>query len=259
MSKWKCKTPNCGKPCYAELPEHHKPKNCILDERIPDWKEDNETTISSIKLPKLTAEVFDREDCPEWAKYAAVDKCGSVRLFSHSPWLGESCWNWANGEVTQLFGVTFDASDWQKSRIKRPEKKTLPEWCKVGKWVYDPSGNLYGKVGKMDASLLGADSHIVMHYVAEGGSATLPYAMVLNNLKPARLRPYNAEEMRGLVGKALDGKIFRSIIVGYDACTNRVNTVCCEYNSDALFVGFTIDGKPCGVLEHLNDNGEWVE
>ena len=28
------------------------------------------------KLPKLTAEVFDRPDCPEWAQYAVVDKDG---------------------------------------------------------------------------------------------------------------------------------------------------------------------------------------
>ena len=28
-------------------------------------------------LPKLTSEVFDRPDCPEWAKYAVVDQDGT--------------------------------------------------------------------------------------------------------------------------------------------------------------------------------------
>lgn len=76
------------------------------------------------QLPKLTAEVFDREDCPDWAKYAAVDACGTLRLFSWKPWLGKSCWNWTQGEVTQVFGVKFDASDWQHSIVQRPKPTT---------------------------------------------------------------------------------------------------------------------------------------
>ena len=146
-----------------------------------------------------------------------------------------------------------------------PEQKqenTLPDWCRVGEWVYDPSGNLYAKVGKMDASLLGADSHIVMHYVAEGGSATLPYAMVRHRLNPARLRPYNAEEMRGLVGKVIETENTADLIIAYDRVMGKVrkavfNCWCCA--DELLKANFTIDGKPCGVLEHLDDNGEWVE
>lgn len=151
--------------------------------------------------------------------------------------------------------------DWELVQ-NEPEKQknTLPDWCRVGEWVYDPSGNLYAKVGKMDASLLGADSHIVMHYVAEGGSATLPYDMVRHRLKPARLRPFNADEMKALVGKVIEHDNLFLLVTYYDGRDNDITFN--GYVADAkrlLNEGFTIDGKPCGVLEHLDDNGEWVE
>ena len=52
--------------------------------------QDNDETlqdgIQDKQLPKLTAEVFDRPDCPKWAKYAAVDNDGMAVLFKHRPY-----------------------------------------------------------------------------------------------------------------------------------------------------------------------------
>ena len=40
---------------------------------------DNDESLQDKKLPKLTAEVFNRPDCPEWAKYAAVNRNNTAR------------------------------------------------------------------------------------------------------------------------------------------------------------------------------------
>lgn len=245
-------------------------------------------------LPKLTAEVFDRPDCPVWAKYAAVDECGSVRLFSDAPWLGASCWNWSHGEVTQLFGVKFDASDWQNSRIKRstkaafdkllkncaeqqankilqkarrhrlseqyhnaPEKKTLPDWCKVGKWVYAiclESGT--GDFFKIREIRTEAD---IILKVGEGETDWLLFG---NHIFPARLRPFNADEMKALVGKVLTSNSrstpFSFLVVYAEGDGSFIESYRFKYTAKELKDYFTIGNTPCGVLEHF-ENGEWVE
>lgn len=201
-------------------------------------------------LPKLTEEVFNRPDCPEWAKYAAVDECGSVRLFSDAPWLGASCWSWSKGEVSQLFGVKFDASDWQKSRIKRPKKNTLPDWCKVGEWVWSIAFNTYFKVDKVDGLFIyGTDF--------SGGE----YCVTIEHVRQARPRPYNAKEMRGMVGKVLNNPCSSRLVTAYrESDCIKILTSIGWYTADDLMTSdYTIDGKPCGVLEHLNENEEWVE
>jgi hypothetical protein len=195
----------------------------------------------------LTAEVFDRPDCPAWARYAAVDECGSVRLFSDAPWLGASCWNWSNGEVKQLFGVKFDASNWEKSRIKRPEKNTLPKWCKVGEWVYIPQIDEYFRIEKIESILLFNNEN---HYID------------YTYCKQARLRLYNAEEMQGLIGKVLTSNSrstpFSFLVVYAEGDGSFIESYRFKYTAEELKDHFTIYGKPCGVLEHL-ENGEWVK
>ena len=81
----------------------------------------------------------------------------------------------------------------------------------------------------------------------------------------ARLRPYNADEMRGLVGKVVTTSSGRHCTLvtaykqEYSAIEPQVMLNKWLYATDLLNGGNTIDGKPCGVLEHLNENGEWVE
>lgn len=209
------------------------------------------------QLPKLTAEVFDRPDCPEWAKYAAVDECGSVRLFSDAPWLGASCWNWSNGEVMQLFGVKFDASDWQKSRIKRPAKKPeLPEWCKVGAIGFDEE---YFKIIKINDTSCDVQ-YLDPHVQDEDGNIGGITFYCLTKCHEANLRPLNAKEMKALVGRTVDSDYgtflvtkFYPTVEGGEVCVDSI-----YYDADELLDEFTFDGKPCGVLEHKNEKGVWV-
>jgi hypothetical protein len=78
----------------------------------------------------------------------------------------------------------------------------------------------------------------------------------------ARLRPYNAKEMKALMGKVIEKGPSMHIVTGFEnvlfgnECMVHVNG--CLYNANDLLRQFTIDNAPCGVLEHL-ENGEWVK
>ena len=65
-------------------------------------KENVEKRLAPLAIfHKLTTEVFDRPDCPEWAKYAAVDDDGIACYFSVKP--------------TILYNTTFWARSYQST------------------------------------------------------------------------------------------------------------------------------------------------
>ena len=248
---------------YASLPKneiyalthqcvwHNESKNF---EMIPgkfdasDWK-NSLIERPSKNRPKLTAEVFDRPDCPKWAKYAVVDCDGYAWWYKDVPtrsaggkWFcDDTYWKGTHG--------IWDASDWQNSLLERPSKD-LPDWCKVGEWCYckDDDGNdKYFKITETKGEYLyGNDWDIAVSFT-----------------KPARLRPYNADELRGLVGKVVTNEegndylctVFNRATDNSVAVVDIDTWVCAEY---MLEHGYTINGKPCGVLEHF-EKGEWVE
>ena len=93
-------------------------------------------TSGKSEYPKLTVEVFNRPDCPEWACFAAVDKNGEAHFYSRKPLSDSvySCWYiaWCTDRDNLLRiesdrrAVHFDASDWKHSLIQRPVKE-LPK------------------------------------------------------------------------------------------------------------------------------------
>ena len=244
------------------------------------------------QLLKLTAEVFDRPDCPEWAKFAVVDVQGLAYWYQYPPLADERIGVWkAWGNKRQLIDGFFDRSDWQNSLIERPEKKqassdenlrnvkyrvfdedyqreqyidflknkkselaVFPEWCKVGEWVYspcccDPNKGTYFKVTQINGVCIIGEEN-VCH---------------VDNAVRARLRPYNTEEMQALVGKIICWDRREKIYI-VECCADFYGEISVyfggnEHSAKDLIVGKYIlsDGKPCGVLEHLNENGEWVE
>lgn len=215
---------------------------------------EDQPVTNSNQLPKLTAEVFNRPDCPEWARYAAVNADGLVRVFLNKPshqyrmyWYDPDSW-WERG----LHSVKYDASDWQHSLIERPGKETkLPDWCKPGEWVY-LSNEEYDKIESIDGFGINLASGTIINkkYIHEDAVS-------------ARLRPYNAEEMKALMGKVLERKDGDAFLV--TSYTPQLEKDLCAVDIDNMWVtpddvlkDFTIDNALCGVLEHL-ENGEWVK
>ena len=261
-------------------------KSADGDLRYCKWEKYEDGKVA--KLPKLTAEVFDRPDCPEWAKYAAVDKDGEGWFYEGKPVIGlvDTFVN-VSFRARRIDGK-FDATDWknslvelptkdafdklmkncakqqvnkilQKARERRlseqygnaPEETKLPDWCKVGKWVWDKR-NGYGEI----KSVRDDRSACYIEFKCGGGDF-VPEAFA--KLKQAMLRPYNAEEMRGLVGKVVCSIEDKTFLV-------------LSHSSNAVFFGDFLhtaedltldiykfpDDSPCGVLEHLEEGG-WVK
>lgn len=218
------------------------PDNAV---NLPDNGEIVQADMRDKQLPKLTAEVFDRPDCPEWAQYAAVDRSGDAYYFTQRPYINAAKNAWLlNGFPPnwRFLGHAWDTTDWQNSLIERPAR--LPDWCKVGEWVYDKAINKYSQVATEDVT---------------EGLQEVRKIIFKGEIVQARLRPFNADEMKALVGKVIedkDGDCY--LIYKYDATDNTVETSSCFVTDCYLLKDYTLDGKPCGVLEHL-ENGEWVK
>ena len=69
--------------------------------------------------PKLTQEVFERLDCPGWAKWAAVDKDGKAAWYEEKPKNDWDQWYRHGSDRFEWIEGKFDASDWQHSLIER--------------------------------------------------------------------------------------------------------------------------------------------
>jgi hypothetical protein len=92
------------------------------------------------------------------------------------------------------------------------------------------------------------------------GCTQYGYGAFMGDCVEARKRPFNAEEMKALVGKVIGDGNRIDLIFSFTTKDKKVETNYAFYDAELLMDGnFTIDGKPCYVLEHLNDKGEWVE
>lgn len=146
-------------------------------------------------------------------------------------------------ENTELFGKTEEAE--------------LPEWCKVGEWVW--SNNSYHKITCIETS-----GYSIPLIILDDGSKYTFGSLSWDDVSQARLRPYNSEEMKSLVGKVIEHKKDLHLVTNYLNDTADNNPVVCVGTNwrDAKGLiehNYAIDGERCCVLEHLNDNGEWVE
>ena len=80
-----------------------------------------------VTLYILNEKVFDLDNCPDWAQWAAVDKDGVACWYESKPDIDGSVW--INDDRVHLIkytdravAIVFDATAWQNSLIKRPEK-----------------------------------------------------------------------------------------------------------------------------------------
>jgi hypothetical protein len=134
--------------------------------------------------------------------------------------------------------------------VSNSPDKQLPDWVEIGGYVYD-ARNGYGKI---------VSGSVKSCYIEFDGGAGDFVPEAFRELKQARLRPYNAEEMKALVGKPitlLDGTV--CLCTAYSKRDNSVILDSIHWDAQELLgSGYTIDNKPCGKLEHLEAE-EWVE
>lgn len=205
------------------------------------------------KIPKqkLTADVFKRLDCPEWAKFAAVNGNGCLLFFEERPERSVQYDHiWISGGNYVNVGNGFDTSDWENSVLEKVH--VLPEWCKVGEWAYSTVYKEYTQISDVD------EFEVTLK---DGAYCSVGLEAFFEDYRPARLRPYNAEEMESMVGLTVRWGNNSEIITGFKK--NKwgnfvVKGACGWYDAKHLLENFTAYGSPCGVFEHLED-GEWVK
>lgn len=250
MKKFECNA--CGiRICTAEYQSGSViPFKCTTESGGKAiWREIKE-------LPKLTAEVFDRPDCPAWARYAAVDKDGGLYFYGNEPSLETSAGEWSyyhGDDKWGRFGNNFDTTDWQNSLIERPVK-ALPDWVKAGKWGYDTAREEYFEVVAV------TPFNVEVAYLDDGFTIVIGNPFFNADCVQAHKRPFNAEEMQKLVGKVIENCKYILWCDGYDKESNLIITQLKALTAEDLIKGgYAVDREPCYVLEHLNGKGEWVK
>lgn len=196
-------------------------------------------------FPKLTATIFNRTDCPDWCN-AAVVSSGGIAY-------------WVDGDFEkrhkEITGLRFDASDWQHSLIRRPARE-LPDWCKVGAWVYNQRGYYFCKIieiAKDKKSFTVAQPG--KNYSVSSGDLNYDF----DKWKPACLRPWTFEDAP-LMCKVRDVKNEQEEAV-LSLCPSGYYRVGAYSSGRSSFSAVLrkyeqLDGSPCGVLEVTGDIDE---
>lgn len=254
MKKFKCN--DCVHGCVVIM-ERGEKCPLICEYNKAKWHEvKEETSTDCNSLPKLTAEVFDRPDCPEWADYAFVNSYGHCVVLEVKPKItehGSLCAHDLHHEIMHQRGRFKRVIG---EYIERPWKKALPDWCKVGAICYDYGAEHYFEVTRIDDE----KAEVSISWYPKGLAEVISYSLFTEYARPARKHCFNEHEMLDLVGKVLSAPSgeWRSSILW--ASGDEVVTHYREYNANALMDGgYTINGEPCYVLEHLNEKGEWVK
>jgi hypothetical protein len=132
----------------------------------------------------------------------------------------------------------------------------IPDWIKVGAWVYFWDDAIYAKITKIET--VGCSVPII-HF--DNNTSRTYGSLSWDDVSQARIRPYNAEEMRGLVGKVLKHDTGCYLVTGFENRWNQVKIESVWRDADELMKLWTwLDGTPCSVLEYLHEEkGEWVE
>ena len=250
MKKFECR--GCENHCVVTTNDDCCPVLCHLV--YEDWHEiKEETTTKSNEWLKLTVDVFNRPDCPEWAKYAFINGSRTCVLFEEKPYIGE------NGCDCIGFRKKKFMEDWGRFEIIKGEyverpAKALPDWIKECAVGYDNEQERYFEITDVD------EKWVDIEFLDDGVGATCDYSDI-QKCSEARKRKFNDKEMKALVGRiftTLDGDA--SIATDFDKYLKTLHIFNEGYTNKQLAdSAWLLDGKPCYVLEHLNEKGEWVE
>lgn len=219
-------------------------------EKIKAIFKDQQITEQNPKLtkekPKLTVEVFDREDCPEWAKWAAVDADGEAFYYSSEPKLDHGVWICPTLARVEFIPGSYDSKDWKHSLIERPKKcKPLPDWVTVGAPCYDTSNGVFKKLTETDLENIDELKQIIDCGI----------------YREARYDVLSTDKLEALIGKVLQHKSGnKALVCSYKEEANLVYMGHYAVTPEELMTSWTIDGKPCYTMSYRSKNGErWLE
>ena len=131
-----CEVEGKGKVCasveYCKdcvYSQHNKDaRRCFYEQYYGKWP-----ALEKSKHPKLTVEIFNSPECPEWANWAAVDEDGRAAWYSERPEIARFSWclkentdryEWIK-TPSHISFRRYDSSEWMLSLIERPHREHL--------------------------------------------------------------------------------------------------------------------------------------
>lgn len=225
---------------------NHAMKICYAGEvAVPlfdatDWEHSLIESPTAAPLPKLTVDVFASPQCPDWAKYAAVDADGVAWYYGHKPVLGKCRWGTpGHTEVHAIYDsckyARFDATDWEHSLIERPA--VVPDWFKPGVLAYN------------------IDTHTCFHV-----TSSTEYR---ENYLEAKVRPFSADELERKLGQCVLGpNNSRLLVTGYcaEGCLSGKPEICVLgdrwITAEELL---TYGSRPQGIKQYHSKEGTWID
>ena len=139
------------------------------------------------------------------------------------------------------------------------QKPNLPEWCKIGAWVWFRGDKFFGY--DPEYLKITAIGHNGKENVIDcGKKITFPLSVV----KQARLRPWTykeAPETLKVISKCEPEQMICLFLASRNKHSVQYTTLPAWYIDVKILMDeyLQLDGSPCGVLEHKNEQGEWVE
>lgn len=247
--KWVCKVCEETKKrsCLFETEDSIIPYLCpgFRDQKA-NWQE-----VGSVegKRPTLTREIFDHPQCPSDAHFAFVTDGGQAYWIDKAPELVENrFWKVTSSSVKMIPG-RWNADNWTSSLICR-DQSPLPSWLQVECLVWNAEYG-YGRVIEHQPPFL---------FSVRAENGTIHRRQVRSVWYPARWRMLNPTEMKGLVSKVVECNGLVGFFSIYDEYRNQIYAFGEWFSPGELLTDeCMVDGRLCGVLQHLNNNLKWVE
>lgn len=265
MKQYECsECPN--RHCVSENTQNDHPTNCVFGMSYCNWHK-AEANKKPSQLPKLTEEIFKH---PEWPKeyiYAAVNKNGTVSGFMHSPKISGNWWADQSSARPIPYPLDhlgkFDNTDWEHSvvALKLPAEKRLPNWCKIGAWVWHKPHNAFAKITSI------TENYVEWKYIppVQYGNGTVQSTAgniryMAEDLSHAYVRPWTFEEAPVLLKVRNRNGEFDILYLEYQSADDGADQFMyfSQRNEEDLVLGtvaeefIQLDGSPCGVLEVRN-------
>lgn len=239
----------CKRKCKVE--SSAEPLVCILSglTNFSQWhqvKEPAPKPLSEAILPKLTVEVFDlpevKENAP-WGTCAVIEIDERLWIAESIPEMTSTGWHQDGAKKRWYVAPSkykFDASDWQNSLVKRVEKNKLPDFIKVGNYIWNEFQGRF-------ASITAVGERIQLLDLTEQKG----YMEDVDCLKPARVRPWTFEEAPYHF-KTKDDLYF--FVWDFDFGWGYRSSKYSTFHSLSEVAKLTqLSGEPCGVLECVNE------
>lgn len=162
-------------------------------------------------------------------------------------------------EVCCISGL--NTTGWQRTENhNKTSPQKVPDWCKTGAFVYVTPDNrepFYGEVYGITYSRVYNTTEVKVTLDGE----TVVGVFTWDNVRRARLRQWNDDEMKSKVGKVFeDGDKNLTLCLRYQRANGTLHFEGKVMSSDSLIESdWKLDGFPCGTFERQNEDGKWVE